>query len=130
MGRRIAIALVALIASCQHDHATAPAPVPAPAPVAKSDPWATKPIPKDPLPHPLLWSIEKDGHTTFALGTIHMGVDPESRLPDSVWDKLDHAPTFAMETDVSDPSLATQMSERSDGGSLHKDLGDAYWRKL
>ncbi|HEY1555756.1 MAG TPA: TraB/GumN family protein [Kofleriaceae bacterium] len=131
MGRRIAVALVALIASCQHEQPTAPpAPAPTPAHAAKPDPWATPAVAKDPLPHPLLWSIEKDGRTTYALGTIHLGVDPESRLPESVWDKLDHATTFAMETDLSDPTLAKQMSERSDGGTLHQDLGETYWRKL
>ena len=43
--------------------------------------------------------------TTYALGTIHLGVDPESRLPPVVWDKLDAARAFAMETDLSDPVL-------------------------
>ena len=132
MKPRHAIALLALaaMAGCQRDRAPAPASAPAPPSSAQPDPWASAPIKKDPLPRPLLWSIEKDGHTSYALGTIHIGVDPEARLPDLVWQKLDHAPTFAMETDLSDPSLAKEMSSRLDGRTLHDDLGDAYWHKL
>ncbi|HTR52647.1 MAG TPA: TraB/GumN family protein [Kofleriaceae bacterium] len=132
MTPRHAIALVALIAmaGCQRDHALAPTPAPTSVAAKQPDPWAQTPSAKDPLPRPLLWSIEKDGHTSYALGTIHVGVDPESRLPDLVWQKLDHAPTFAMETDVSDPALGKDMASRHDHRTLHDDLGDAYWQKL
>jgi uncharacterized protein YbaP (TraB family) len=138
MNRRRAIALLALVAAAgchRHEDAAAAPPAAqapqarhAPAPAA-ADPWASH-SKKDPLAHPLLWAIEKDGHTTYALGTMHMGVDPETRLPDLVWQKLDAAPTFAMETDLSDNSLADLMTKRPDGGTLHHDLGDAYWKKL
>ena len=134
MNRRCSIALLALVvaAGCHRKEDAAPTP-PATqarhAPVAAADPWSSH-SKKDPLPHPLLWSIEKDGHITYALGTMHMGVDPETRLPDVVFQKLDAAPTFAMETDLSDSSLADLMTKRSDGGTLHHDLGDAYWKKL
>jgi uncharacterized protein YbaP (TraB family) len=139
MQRRHAIAFLALFvagAGCQrHDP---PAPV-APATTttaatagapAGTDPWAGHSDSKDPLRHPLMWSIEKDGRTTYALGTMHMGIDPESRLPDVVWQKLQASPAFAMETDLSDTSLMKAMVERPSGGSLHQDLGDAYWKKL
>jgi uncharacterized protein YbaP (TraB family) len=88
------------------------------------------PVPhaKDPLPHPLFWAVEKDGITTYLLGTMHIGVDAEDRLPDAVWKKLDAAKSFAMETDISDPTLAS-MRER-DHGTLHEDLGPEYWHKL
>jgi uncharacterized protein len=95
---------------------------------AAADPWTTSAPAKDPVKRPLLWSIEKDGKTSYALGTIHMGVDAEARLPQIVWDKLDGAPTFAMETDLTDPALAKIL--QCVGCSLRKDLGDKHWRKL
>jgi uncharacterized protein YbaP (TraB family) len=135
MLRRRAIAFLSLLvagAGCQRVDPPAPA-----APAARggatpgaADPWGGHPASKDPLRHPLIWSIEKDGKTTYALGTMHMGIDPESRLPDLVWQKLDLSRAFAMETDLSDPSLMKAMVERPSGGSLHQDLGDAYWKKL
>lgn len=104
------------------------APAPTAADPAAADPWSKPPPAKDPLPHPLFWSIEKDGITTYALGTIHTGVDAEARLPAIVWDKLDAAKAFAMETDLSDPALAKILE--CDRCSLKRDLGDAYWKKL
>lgn len=103
-------------------------PAPAPPPVAKSDPWQKPDAAKDPLPHPLFWSVEKDGKTTYFLGTMHLGVDASSRLPDLVWQKLDGAKAFAMETDL-DAAGGLDGMRRKDG-SLHKDLGDDYWKKL
>ena len=131
MLRRIAwIACVATTLGCHRHEDAAPVAPPGNHTAQPADPWSSHAVKKDPLPHPLLWSIEKNGHTTFALGTMHMGVDPESRLPAVVWQKLDASPVFAMETDLSDPSLGAKMTQRSDGGSLHHDLGDAYWKKL
>lgn len=97
-------------------------------PPAADDPWTKAPTAKDPLPHPLFWSIEKDGITTYAIGTIHIGVDAEARLPKIVWDKLDAAKSFAMETDLTDPALAKILE--CNNCSLHRDLGDEYWKKL
>jgi uncharacterized protein YbaP (TraB family) len=82
----------------------------------------------DVLQHPLFWSIEKDGNTTYVLGTMHMGVDPATRIPPLVWQKLDGARAFAMETDLGKASSLDVM--RHDGGTLHAELGDAYWKKL
>ncbi len=112
------------------DPAVAPAPSPAPSPgsAATADPWTTPAPPKQPLAHPLFWSIEKSGITTYALGTIHVGVDAESRMPKVVWDKLDAAKAFAMETDLSDPALMKILE--CSNCSLKRDLGDAYWKKL
>src|SRR5262244_3708330 len=81
-----------------------------------------------PLAHPLLWSAEKDGRTTYLFGTMHTGVDAATRLPPIVWAKLDAARAFAMETDLDDPTAADAM--RPTAGSLRDALGDAYWRKL
>lgn len=132
----IALVLVAVLGACDRTSTPNPTPpptaqakTPPPAPVAKDDPWAPVevPKPKDPLPHPFFWSAEKDGKTTYFLGTFHVGIDPETRLPDYVWKKLDDSPTFAMETDLSGVDLDTA---RHDGHTLHADLGDAYWHKL
>lgn len=142
MKRALFVAMTAVLAlgACKHDDKVAQggsAPPPPAAPAQKpaappaNDPWtATQNAApkKDPLPHPLFWSIEKDGKTTYALGTIHVGVDPETRLPDVVFAKLDAAPAFAMETDLSDPALM-QILECSNC-SLKRDLGDAYYKKL
>ncbi len=95
-----------------------------------ADPWKSPEAKKEPLPHPLLWTIEKDGKVSYALGTFHMGVDPMTRLPGVVWKQIDSEPAFAMETDLSDPSLAKDIMERSDGKTLRDELGDAYWKKL
>jgi|MudIll2142460700_1097286.scaffolds.fasta_scaffold15633_3 hypothetical protein len=109
---------------------------PAPSPAAKvegsgsaaADPWKQEASKKDPLKAIFFWSVEKDGKTTFMLGTMHMGVEPETRLPQIVWDKLDAAKTFAMEADISDPKLGDALLRKS--GSLRDDLGDDYWKKL
>jgi uncharacterized protein len=93
-----------------------------------TDPWAGAAPVKDPLPRPFLWSAEKDGATTYLLGTMHVGVDPEARLPRVVWDKLDAAGAFAVETDVTDRAI-TRMGGRA-SGTLHEELGPEYWKKL
>ena len=85
--------------------------------------------PSTTLSHPLFWSVEKAGKTTYLLGTMHVGVDAKTRLPARVWHLLDAAPVFAMETDPADPAMQ-KLRDRTDGGSLHQDLGDAYWKKL
>ena len=134
MNRRSAIALFALAAfaaGCHRAESHDERPVtPAGKAVAgKADPWNTT-AKKDPLAHPLLWSIEKDGHTSYALGTMHIGVDPDTRLPDLAWQKLAASPQFAMETDLSDHSLAEEMTKRPAGTTLHDELGATYWKKL
>jgi uncharacterized protein YbaP (TraB family) len=95
---------------------------------AAADPWQKDAPKKDPLARPLFWSIEKDGKTSYAVGTIHVGVDAESRMPKVVWDKLDAAPAFAMETDLTDPTL--QKILECTRCSLRKDLGEVHWKKL
>jgi uncharacterized protein YbaP (TraB family) len=80
------------------------------------------------LAHPLLWSAEKDGKVTYFLGTMHVGIDAEARLPALVWSKLQAAKVFAMEADLDDPQAAAAIQPTS--GSLRDALGDAYWKKL
>ena len=134
------LGLVACKDSAPTSETSKPAPAPPPTaqqpvtagkatpPPAAADPWTKAPTAKDPLPHPLFWSIEKAGITTYAIGTIHLGVDAESRLPQIVWDKLDAAKSFAMETDLTDPALSKILE--CNNCSLHRDLGDEYWKKL
>ena len=132
MKQRIALAvtMVALLggAACKRSPEPTPQPQPPVAPVAAHDPWQGSIPEKAPLPRPLLWSADKDGKTSYFLGTMHVGVDPEARLPRLVWDKLDGSPTFAVETDVTDPALAS-IGGRA-GGTLHDELGPDYWKKL
>lgn len=143
MKRALFVTLVGFlaVAACKDAAPTSETPKAAPVPATpgkaapppavkppEADPWTKAAPAKDPLPHPLFWSIEKDGLTTFALGTIHIGVDAEARLPSIVWDKLDAAKSFAMETDLGDPALAKILE--CNNCSLRRELGDAYWQKL
>src|SRR5690606_33561102 len=91
-----------------------------------ADPWTTTASAKDPLKRPLLWSIEKNGTTSYVFGTMHMGVDPHTRLPDVVWDKLDASQAFAMETDLSKAAKLDVL--RKDGKTLREEIGDDYWK--
>ena len=129
------IALVGTPTACKKsDPKTETPPTPAAAskdaaaPAAVADPWQQKNAPKDPVKKVFFWSAEKDGKTTYLLGTMHMGVDAELRLPKMVWDRLDAAKTFAMEADVSDPKLAKAMFRSQ--GKLRDEIGADYWRKL
>jgi uncharacterized protein len=80
------------------------------------------------LDHPFLWAVEKDGTTTYMLGTMHMGIDAKRRLPEIVWQKLEGARAFAMETDPND--VAKLDLFRGDGTTLHSELGAVKWRAL
>ncbi|HET9623722.1 MAG TPA: TraB/GumN family protein [Kofleriaceae bacterium] len=97
---------------------------PAPAPGSSID----APPPKDPLPHPLFWSVEKDGKTTYVLGTMHIGIDADNRLPLYVWRRFHAASTFAMEADLDDAAAVDALKPTP--ASLRAQLGDDYWKKL
>jgi uncharacterized protein YbaP (TraB family) len=120
------LTLVALASGAACKQAPEPAAQPVAPPAA--DPWQGAVRAKDPLPRPFLWSAEKDGVTTYLFGAMHVGVDPESRLPQLVWDKLDAAATFAVETDVTDRAI-TRIGGRA-SGTLPGELGPEYWTKL
>jgi uncharacterized protein YbaP (TraB family) len=79
------------------------------------------------IAHPLFWRLDKDGQTSYLLGTFHGGVDPAA-LPEVVWQRLAQARTFAMETDVTRASELYRHRRR--GPSIKAALGPTYWRKL
>jgi uncharacterized protein YbaP (TraB family) len=130
------LAVVAAASACKSEKAPAARPPADPitqsgsakqAPRGEPDPWMKQAPSEAPLAHPLLWSVEKDGTATYFLGTMHLGVEPD-RLPKLVWSKFDAAPTFAMETDLADPSIGDM--QRPAGKHLHAELSDAEWKKL
>lgn len=124
------LATTALLVGACKQQPKAPAPAP---PAAAVDPRTGPDWRQDratePLPAPLLYAAAKDGKTTFFLGTIHVGVDADRQLPTIVWETFDAAPTFAMETNLRDPAAASLM-ERSDGKTVHDDIGPVYFAKL
>lgn len=85
-------------------------------------------IPSGAIVHPLLWSVEKTGTTTYFFGTMHAGIDAETRLPEVVWNKLESGKAFAMEADLDDPKAAAMI--RPTASSLRDALGADYWKKL
>lgn len=119
------LVVLAATAACKKAEQRAVAPV---AQGDSADPWSAREPAKEPLKKPLLWRIEKDGTTSFLLGTMHMGVDPTARLPDIVWQKLDEKPIFAMETDLTGADKLEIL--RTDGTTLKDELGAEYWKKL
>jgi uncharacterized protein len=138
----LAITCALVVGGCQREPATSRV-LPSGTTPAAADPWAAKPpepgtaaVPvkaavetKGKLTAPLIWSASKDGKTTYFLGTIHLGIDAKSRLPDWVWALHKAAPVFAMETNIVDPALLT-AGVRKNGGTLREEVGDAYWTKL
>jgi hypothetical protein len=131
MKRRALVILVALI-GCKREPSpsvSGPATAGSGSAAVAADPWAPKdqPAKVDMLKRPMLWSFSKDGKTSYAFGTMHVGIDPQ-RLPPVVWDKIEGASSFAMETDASDASILG-LGQRS-GGTLRDDLGPDYWAKL
>jgi uncharacterized protein YbaP (TraB family) len=111
-----------------HEASTAPTTTSVPLPPVAGSAEAAPAAPRDPLPHPLFWSIEKDGKTTYVLGTMHIGIDADDRLPGFVWNRFHTATTFAMEADLDDAAALDALKPTS--VSLRAQLGDFYWKKL
>jgi len=139
MKRTALLILLALTGmACKKDPAASGAAAPTPTGSADSappisaakpkDPWQTAPEASSPaITKPLLWSITKDGKTSYAFGTMHVGIDPD-RLPAVVFAKLEASPAFAMETNAADGSILGLGRRAS--GTLHDDLGPDYYKKL
>jgi uncharacterized protein len=135
--KRVAVLVVVVAAlgpACKNDPQapTAPATHVGGAPAVARAPGAgaanTNQVAAAPLQRPLLWSAEKAGRTTYFLGTMHMGVDAETRLPAVVWSTLRGAKAFAMETNLDDARTAALLEPRA--ASLRRELGEVYWKKL
>jgi len=134
----LSVALVALLGACKKDTPSQKTSLPAAdaAPAAQpadSGAGATTPPLADAAAssekvRAFFYAVEKNGKTTHLLGTMHMGIDPE-RLPDTVYAALAKAKTFAMETNIKDPSLLSSLM-RDDGKTLADELGPDYWKKL
>lgn len=124
----VLVAVLAALVSCDRGKDRGK---PAVAPVTQggsSDPWSASEPAKQPLEKPLFWKLEKDGNTSYLLGTMHVGIDPHARLPQIVWDKLDESKTFASEADVAKAGALDVT--RKDGTTLRDELGEEYWKKL
>lgn len=142
MKRPALVLLLLAIVACKREPgapSVEPKADPKPEPTAKADPsvkveptsddpWQAKAEPPpDTLKRTLLWSFSKDGKTSYAMGTMHVGIDPE-RLPKIVWDKVASSAAFAMETDASNAQILNLGARTT--GSLREDLGPVYWEKL
>lgn len=129
MKRVVVLATLAAVLGAACERSSDPArSAPGGTPAAAVRPPAAPAAALDPLPHPLLWSVEKDGKTTYFFGTMHRGVDAATRLPSGVWQRLDAAPAFAMETNLDDPDAAAAI--RPTPSSLRDTLGSDYWARL
>lgn len=93
--------------------------VPAPARAPSTPPTPT-------LPCPMMWSVEKGGVTSYAFGTVHLGITAQ-QLPAVVTEKLASVPHFAIERDLYAPINNTRMKSTH---SLSADLGPEYTKKL
>ncbi|MBK9030281.1 MAG: TraB/GumN family protein [Myxococcales bacterium] len=131
--RTVTLAVAALVATvaCKSDPRPPATPPPTTPTQAAPDPWGGTAAPAAPtaLVQPLVWEATKDGHTLSLLGTIHVGVDALTELPPWVLARLDAAPAFAMETDLSDPGVVKLMV-RTDGKTLADELGPTDWQRL
>lgn len=104
-------------------------PAPTPAPNGSGSAIDPPPAPGSPITRPFFYKVEKDGKTSYLIGTWHSGVDAEKQLPAAVWDALAAAKTFAMEMDPADP-LTLTAHKRTDGTTLEDELGVEYWARL
>jgi uncharacterized protein len=108
---------------------------PLPVPVAPSTPNGSgsaidpPPAPGSVITRPFFYRVEKDGKTSYLLGTWHSGIDATKQLPVAVWDALAAAKSFAMEMDPADP-LTLTAHKRTDDTTLEDELGVEYWARL
>jgi len=86
------------------------------------------------ITRPFLFSIKKDGNTSYLFGTIHKGVDPIKRLPGFVLDALISSDTVVIETDLTKALDRDILIERglmySEGPSLKEQLSPFAWQRL
>ena len=87
-------------------------PAPSPIPAAARNP-ATRPDDHG-LRGPFLWEVQGDGGTSYLFGTIHVGVDPATGLPELVRDRLRRSRVFICETDLRRIDAAQVMAHEGD----------------
>lgn len=110
------------------ESASAPDQAPKEAPKAEAESEAQTTAAR--LENPFLWKVTSpDGKVSHVFGTIHLGVDAQSRLPAEVWTAFDEATSLVLEADLADPSALSSMM-RQDGKTLEAELGPEAWAKL
>jgi uncharacterized protein len=94
----------------------------------------TQTIDNSKLNRPFLWEIKhpKSKHISWLFGTIHVGVDADSELPASVFDKISRADCFVMEADISkiNPLELSSMARMPRNETLSTKLSPTHWKKL
>ncbi len=123
-------ALVLLSSSaCVHTSSSSSEPAGPTAPPAHGDSAAGK---DTTLPHPFLWTLERDGKKSYLFGTVHVGVNAEKDLPPSVWNAFKKTPCFVMEADQSEmePRTLQAMATLPEGETLPASLSKEAWEKL
>lgn len=121
--RRWAVAAALWLVACA-------SPAPSPIPAASLNP-ATRPDDHG-LRGPFLWEVQGDGATSYLFGTIHVGVDPASGLPEMVRDRLRRSRVFICETDLRkiDAGQVMALASLESGQTLDRLIGDAPWKSL
>ena len=104
-------------------------PTPTPTPNGSGSAIDPPPAVGSAITRPFFYKVEKDGKTSYLLGTWHSGVDGEKQLPTAVWDAFAAAKTFALEVDPTD-QLSITGSKRTDASTLEDELGAEYWARL
>lgn len=134
---RVLIALLgATLALGACDKTAAPAAPAAPdSPSAPSEPTPAAPVANKPTKQaaekPLFYKVTGSQGSLYMLGTIHVGVDPETHLPKTVWERFDASKTFVMETDLSAAqSMMLSRTVLPQGQTLKQLVGDEAWAKL
>ena len=80
---------------------------------------------------PLLYKIDGVHGPVYLLGTIHVGVNPETHFGPDIWGFFERSKAFVMETDLSKAQTAMlQRTTLPQGQTLQAQLGPEAWSKL
>ncbi len=82
---------------------------------------------------PFLWKATHQGHDSYFMGTIHMGVHPILELPPIVWEKFRGTKKLLLEANVYEANqkeLLTLAKYSSEEDSLEKEIGQENWVTL
>src|SRR5689334_11648229 len=113
------LSLAFLLGGCVHGD---------PAPTAPK----TTELQAKPLQAPLLWEVQKGKDKSYLFGTVHVGVDADKDLPQSVWTAFSDSPCFIMEADQSeiDPRAMMAMAKLPQGEKLSDKVTPQVWDKI